>query len=85
MADRRRDSRTAPKTEGGLNHGQNGARARNAPVPGRPQALEAKEAGRSASRHANGQENVMNDERENIAHDLVRLGFRVARYLGQRP
>ena len=78
MADRR-DSRTAPKTEGGLDHGQNGARTRNAPGPGRPQP-----AGRSASTHANREGNVVNDEPENITHDLVSLGFRVARYLGPR-
>jgi hypothetical protein len=85
MADSRGDSRTAPKIEGGRNHGQNRARTRNALAPGRPQALEANEVRSSALTQANGQETVMQDDREGIAVDLVRWAFRVLRYLEQRP
>jgi hypothetical protein len=84
MADHRGDSRTAPKIEAGRNHGQNRARTRNALPPGRPQALEANEVRRSALTQANGQETVMQDEREGIAIDFVRWAFRVWRHLEQR-
>jgi hypothetical protein len=85
MADRRGDSWTAPKTARGLNHEQNRARTMNARAPARPEALDAKEVRRSALAHANAHRPVVNDERENIAVDLVRWVFRVLRYREQRP